>query len=66
MLYCAKCGYSLQFQPKPNGRTLVKKCQKTDTFGKCCGNRGIELEHVERAVIESLREHEAELLRTPI
>ena len=66
LLYCGKCGYSLQFQPKPNGRTLVKKCQKTDAFGNPCGNRGIELEHVEKAVMESLREHEAELLRTPI
>lgn len=66
LLYCGKCGYSLQFQPKPNGRTLVKKCQKTDAFGHCCGNRGIELEHVERAVMENLREHEAELLKMPI
>ncbi|OAG91643.1 hypothetical protein AYW79_13655, partial [Ferroacidibacillus organovorans] len=66
LLHCGKCGYSLQFQPKPNGRTLVKKCQKTDAFGNCCGNRGIELEHVEKAVMESLREHEAELLKTPV
>ncbi|WP_067624117.1 recombinase zinc beta ribbon domain-containing protein [Alicyclobacillus acidiphilus] len=66
LLYCGKCGYSLQFQPKPDGRTLVKKCQKTDAFGNSCTNRGIELEHVEKAVMESLREHEAELLKTPV
>ena len=66
LLYCGKCGYSLQFQPKPNGRTLVKKCQKTDAFGNCCGNRGLELEPVEKAVMESLREHEAELLKMPV
>lgn len=64
LLYCGKCGYSLQFQLKPNGYTLVEKCQKADSFGNPCGNRGIELEHVEKAVIESLREHEAELLKT--
>lgn len=66
LLYCGKCSYSLQFQPKPTGRTLVKKCQKTDAFGNPCGNRGIELEHVEKAVMESLREHEAELLKAPV
>ena len=44
----------------------MKKCQKTDAFGNPCGNRGIELEHVEKTVMASLREHEAELLRTPI
>lgn len=66
LLYCGKCGYSLQFQPKPNGRTLVKKCQKTDAIGNPCCNRGIELEHVEKAVMASLREHEAELLKTPV
>lgn len=66
LLYCGKCGYSLQFQPKENGRTLVKKCQKTDAFGHACGNRGIELEHVEIAVMESLRQHEKELLKIPV
>lgn len=44
----------------------MKKCQKTDAFGNPCGNRGIELEHVEKAVLESLRGHEAELLKTPV
>ena len=45
---------------------MVKKCQKTDAVGNPCGNRRIELEHVEKAVMESLREHEAELLKTPV
>jgi len=44
----------------------AQKCPKTNAFGNPCGNRGIELEHVEKAVMESLREHEAELLKTPI
>ena len=66
LLYCGKCSYSIQFQPKPNGRTLVKKCQRTDAFGHACSNRGIELEHVEMAVMESLREHEKELLKMPV
>ncbi|WP_258111961.1 zinc ribbon domain-containing protein [Alicyclobacillus sp. SP_1] len=65
LLYCGKCEYSLQFQPKENGRTLVK-CRKTDAFGHACGNRGIELEHVEMAVMESLRTHEKELLKMPV
>ena len=44
----------------------MKKCQKTDVYGNPCVHRGSELEHVEKAVMESLREHEAELLKTPV
>ncbi|MHB1953767.1 MAG: hypothetical protein ACYCOU_08435, partial [Sulfobacillus sp.] len=44
----------------------MKKCQKTDAYGNPCVHRGSEREHVEKAVMESLREHEAELLKTPV
>jgi len=47
LLHCGRCGSSLKFQPKENGRTLVKKCQKPDDTGIICGNPGIELESVE-------------------
>ncbi|WP_258112162.1 recombinase family protein [Alicyclobacillus sp. SP_1] len=61
LVFCGKCGSSLQFQPKENGRILVKKCQKVDPFGNRCGNPGADLEHLEVAVIESLHEYEEEI-----
>ncbi len=65
LLHCGRCGSSLKFQPKENGRTLVKKCRKPDNDGIICGNPGIELESVETAVFESLRQYETELLQMP-
>lgn len=66
LVFCGKCGSSLQFQPKENGRILVKKCQKVDPFGNRCGNPGADLEHVELAVVESLRDFEEEIRSRPI
>jgi len=40
LVFCGKCRAFLQFQPKANGRILVKKCQKIDPFGNRCGNPG--------------------------
>lgn len=66
LIYCGKCGAAHQFQPKENGRLLVKKCQKIDPFGKRCGNPGTDVEHVDLAVIESLREYDEEIRARPI
>ncbi len=65
LLHCGRCGSSLKFQPKENGRTLVKKCQRPGNDGIICGNPGIELEPVETAVFESMRQYETELLQMP-
>ena len=66
LVYCGKCGSAHQFQPKENGRILVKKCQKFDPFGQRCGNPGADIEHIELAVIESLRDYEEGIRSRPI
>lgn len=66
LVFCGKCGSAMQFQPEENGSILVKKCQKVDPYGNRCGNPGADLEHVDQAVIESLRDYDEEIRSKPI
>lgn len=66
ILFCSKCGYSLQFTEKSKGRLMVKTCQHANPVGVRCGNRGIYADHIYFFLNQELDRYEQELLsQTP-
>lgn len=62
LVYCGKCGYSMQFTR--NGKSdieYVKKCQKSDHLGSRCGNGGINTQILITALFDQLKELENKL-----
>ncbi len=62
LVYCGKCGCSMQFTENgTSGEIYVKKCQKTDSLGHHCGNRGVNIRLLEVAIFDELQKRQAEL-----
>lgn len=63
LVYCGKCGYSMQFTYNGISRIeYVKKCQKTDPYGKRCGNQGLNTKILEKAIFDELKKYEEEII----
>lgn len=61
LVYCGKCGSSMQFVKKPSG-VSVKTCQHSDAIGNRCGNRGITTKIILDDLFSELDEFENMLL----
>jgi DNA invertase Pin-like site-specific DNA recombinase len=62
IIYCKKCNKAMQMQRKPNGKVLLKPCNKLNHFGDRCSNRGHKIEDIIDTVIFHLTEYEKKLL----
>lgn len=50
IIYCAKCGKSINMQDKGLKAALIKPCRKADPFGNKCDNKGNKLSTIIEAV----------------
>ncbi|SDH42248.1 recombinase family protein [Desulfosporosinus hippei] len=63
LVYCGKCGYSMQFTYNGVSKIeYVKKCQKTDPYGNRCGNQGLNTQIFEKAIFDELKKYEEEII----
>ncbi|WCK57431.1 recombinase family protein (plasmid) [Aneurinibacillus sp. Ricciae_BoGa-3] len=59
LVYCAKCGHSMQFTYNgQNDIEYVKKCQKSDELGNRCGNPGTNVNEIIKTVFQEINKIE--------
>ncbi|KNE19655.1 recombinase family protein [Virgibacillus pantothenticus] len=66
IVYCSKCGKSMQFTNKEtkNGNVAyIRKCQKSDPYGNRCENRGIIANAIYDAINIEVQAYESQLLK---
>jgi site-specific DNA recombinase len=62
LLYCGKCGRTMSFTNKPNGKVHVKTCTKADHLGNRCRNSGMDVEIVYAQLFFDLEQYEQNLM----